>query len=141
MTKVVQPRARLAGVATKPDFAWKLDEHAGHDVGIDRSAGREDEQVLTRRATPPSDGEVSVEGIDGAAMKRNEPRLLELRLPHDQSVNGDVGQAQCAYLAAPESGSGHQSDDAVPGMGVIDPFSGSDSAAAISVLISALVNR
>ena len=117
MAKVVQPRARLAGAATKPDVACKLDEHAGHDIGIDRSAGREDEQVLTRRAAPSSDREVPVEGIDGAAMKRNEPRLVELRLPHDQSVSGDVGQAQCAYFATPQSGGGDQSDDAVPGMG------------------------
>ena len=117
VAQVVQPRARLAGAATKADLACKLDEHAGRDIGVDRSAGREDEQVLTRRAAPSSDGEVPVEGIDGAAMKRNEPRLLKLRLAHDQSVSGDVGQAQCTCLATPQSGGGHQSDDAVPGTG------------------------
>ena len=91
MTEIVEPRARHARSATKPDLACQLDEYAGHDVGIDRSPGRENEQVLTRCAATLSDREVPAEGIDGAAMKRDEPRFLELRLPHDQSVRGDVG--------------------------------------------------
>ena len=117
MTEIVQPRARLAGSATKTDLACKLDEHAGHDIGVDWSTGREDEQVLACPAATLSDREVPAEGINGAAKKRNEPRFLELCLPHDQSVRGDVGQAQCAYFAAPQSGGGHQSDDVVPGVG------------------------
>ena len=50
MPQIVQPRARLTESPTKPDLACKLDEHAGHDVGVDRTAGREDEQVLARTA-------------------------------------------------------------------------------------------
>ena len=82
MTQIVQPWARLAGSTTKTDLACKLDEHAGHDVGVDRSAGREDEQVLTRAAATLSDGEVATEGIDGAAKKGNEPRLVECCVQH-----------------------------------------------------------
>ena len=66
MAEIVQTRARLTGFATKSDLACKLDERAGRDIGIDRSAGGENEQVLTRPAATLSDREVPVENINGA---------------------------------------------------------------------------
>ena len=55
------------------------------------AAGREHEQVLTRRAAPLSHREVATEGIDGAAMQRNEPRFVEtLKAPFLQVTVNDT---------------------------------------------------